>query len=129
MLVYLDTWLWSRLSQARDRDPGAFQAFRKVWRASNCELCVSRAHLYELRRHKDAEVRAARYQLVEELLPGRLDMLSDDQPLMNSVTNREIALAFAVGFRVSLPQAIDQYWAGFPVTIRDKDDVSVLRQI
>ena len=130
MLIYLDTWLWSRLSQARSREPTSFKALLKVWHDRACELAVSRTHLLELRRHKDSQVRDARYRLVEALLPGRFDMLSDTQQVMNSVTNREIAIALARDLNLTqVLERVDRYWAGFPIKILDEADVAVLRQL
>lgn len=129
MLVYLDTWLWSRLSRARSQEPEAFHTFRQTWGDLGCVLAVSRTHLYELRRHGDPEEREARYRLVEDLLPGCFDMLSTEKPFLKSVTNREIAVSFAREFKPDILERIDRYWAGFPLPIRDKDDVAVFRQI
>jgi hypothetical protein len=129
MLVYLDTWLWSRVSQARVREPARFESFRAIWRECNCELAISQTHLFELRRHGAPEERGARYELLEALLPGRFDMLGDKQPVMNTVTSREIAVAHGRGLNLEVMPRVDAYWAGFPLPVRDEGDVAVLRQV
>lgn len=129
MLVYLDTWVWSRIIQARAATPRVFETFLGVWNENACKLAVSRTHLFELRRHGDPITREYRYQLIEALLPGRFDMLGDSQPIMNTVSNREIAMAYAKSFNLDVLKRADRYWAGFPLPLLDQDDVSVLRQL
>lgn len=120
----------SRILQAKAADPEAFAALVATWRATGCELALSRSHLFELRRHRDAAVREERYQLLEILVPGRFDMLGDKHPSLNSVMNREIliSLAHLIG-RDDLLTQVDRYWPGFPLTIPDRTEIEVLRQI
>lgn len=126
--MYLDTWTASLLARTLRTDPDRFEAFLHVWRGSASRLALSRAHLLELRRHRDPEVRAARYALIEALLPAPFDMwLGAGQQELVELTDREIAVAAMRHLGKPLPPQADARWVGFPMEIATVDDVAVIR--
>jgi hypothetical protein len=129
-LVYLDTWTLSALGQALTAQRNQFDEFKKAWRETNSVLALSRTHLIELRRHKDSATRSARYDVISELLPGRFDMLlAPEEPVLNAVTDREIAVQLCRLFgREEVLKDADRYWVGFPRRIEGPDDVADVRE-
>ncbi len=128
-LVYLDTWTASLLARTLRADPDRFGAFLDVWGGTASRLALSRAHLLELRRHRDPEVRATRYALIEALLPAPFDMLlgAEHSPLAE-LTDREIAVAAMRHLGRPLPPQADAGWVGFPMQIATAADVAVIRE-
>lgn len=74
--IYLDTSHLSVLAKAHAAGDPAFAEFESAWRAAGGELVFTRTHVVELRQHGDPNVRAARYSLLELLLPIRSDVVT-----------------------------------------------------
>jgi hypothetical protein len=129
-LVYLDTWTISTLARALRTDIKRFNEFQGIWKKTRSMLALSRTHLFELRRHKDSEVRAARYDLIEALLPARFDMLLNlEQPALNALTDREISAEILRHLgRGAIVEKLGRYRFGFPLEIESKAHVTTIRE-
>src|SRR5215203_4896244 len=129
-LIYLDTWTFSVLGRVIRNDPARFRRFAEVWAQTGSRLALSRTHLIEIRRHRDPEVRNARYDVLRELLPGRFDMLlNPEQPALNAVTDREIGIQVLRHLgRASVLDGVDRHWVGFPLRIEEPDDLAIIRE-
>ena len=129
-LVYLDTWTLSTLARALRSDATRFRQFHDVWQRTGSLLALSRTHLFELRRHKDADIRASRYDVIASLLPARFDMLlNTEQPALNALVDREIGVQVLRHLgRGEILQQVDRHWVGFPLPVESADHVATLRE-
>jgi hypothetical protein len=129
-LVYLDTWTLSTLARALRSDARRFRQFRDVWQRTGSLLALSRTHLFELRRHKDPDVRASRYGVIASLLPARFDMLlNTEQPALNALVDREIGVQVLHHLgRGEILQRVDRYWVGFPLTVESDEHIAMVRE-
>jgi hypothetical protein len=127
-LIYPDTWTLSALGRARRTQSSRFEQFLQVWKGTNSVLALSRTHLIELRRHRDRDARAERYDLLEALLPARFDMLLAEQPALNSLTDREIGVQVLRHLgKGAMLDAVDSSWVGFPLRIERVEELAELR--
>jgi len=129
-LIYLDTWTLSVLGRVISTDSARFTQFAQVWARTGSVLALSRTHLIELRRHRDPDIRNARYDVLRGLLPARFDMLlNSEQPVLNALTDREIGVQVLRHLgRASILDGVDRHWVGFPLRIGSPDDLDVIRE-
>ncbi len=130
--VYFDNSQLHLLSEVRRNDPSRFAAFLEVWSGQNCVLALSQAHLSEINRYDDQLRRAARYDLLESLLPIYSDVpVGDNVPAtFLLLTNREILTALIKRDIVSLQNsALKKYAGGFPERLTSKHHINLLKQL
>lgn len=102
-IVYLDTSHLHLLAMAREEGTPAYASFLSEWRARECEIVFSMFHMLELRRHQNPAVRHARYLLLQDLVPIRLDIAwpSPDENGPKTMIEREILRAYIAKGMVS----------------------------
>ena len=128
-LVYFDTSHLSTIGRAAAVDEPRFADFLKVWRARDCGLAFSRAHLIELRQHADALVREQRYKLLELLVPIYSDITSSvsapKPPVL--LEHKEVARAI-VNSRIDIDVSPSREWLTvFPAVFESKQQASLFR--
>src|SRR5258707_9235736 len=132
LTVYFDNSQLHLLSELRRNDASRFAAFLEVWCAQNCALALSQTHLSEINRYDDQLRRAARYDLLESLLPIHSDIPVGDNvpPFPLLLTNREILSALIKRELVSLQNSpLKNYTEGFPERLTSKDHIQLLKQL
>jgi hypothetical protein len=104
----------------------------KVWNSQKCALALSLTHLHEISRYNDDVKKAARYDLLEELLPIHCDIsITNEVPsTFRLLTHREIFNALIKLNVVSVQnEALLQYAEGLPEQLTSKDHIALLRQL
>ncbi len=130
--IYLDNSHLHLLSEVRRNNGPRFTKFMKVWNSQKCALALSLTHLHEISRYNDDVKKAARYDLLEELLPIHCDIsITNEVPsTFRLLTHREIFNALIKLNVVSVQnEALLQYAEGLPEQLTSKDHIALLRQL
>ena len=106
-LIYLDTSNVALLTKIQTKSPTRLQNFLSLWRDSDFTLALSDAHFFEIMRYNSEAERNSRFDLIEKLLPIRIEKKLIDNEILLAFINKGIFTFSSEGVELR-PQPFSQ---------------------